>query len=71
MSEERRTDDNYDDHCPECDGTDFDWIDYDPDTKTGRANRERYCYVGDTADLEAALVELKAEFEALCQEEEA
>jgi hypothetical protein len=41
--EQRRTDDNYDDHCPECDGTDFDWIDYDPDTAKGRANREKYC----------------------------
>ena len=43
MSEERRTDDNYDDHCPACDGTDFDWIDYDPDSKEGRANRAKYC----------------------------
>ena len=41
--EDRRTDDNYDDHCPECDGTDFDWIDYDPDSKKGRANRAKYC----------------------------
>ena len=41
--EERRTDDNYDDHCPECDGTEFDWIDYDPDTAKGRKNREKYC----------------------------
>ena len=41
--EQRRTDDNYDDHCPECDGTEFDWIDYDPDSKEGRANREKYC----------------------------
>ena len=42
-SDERRTDDNYDDHCPECDGTEFSWIDYDADTKEGRANREKYC----------------------------
>ena len=42
-SEDRRTDENYDDHCPECDGTDFDWIDYDPMTAKGRANREKYC----------------------------
>ena len=41
--DDRRTDDNYDDHCPECDGTEFDWINYDPDTKEGRANREKYC----------------------------
>jgi len=69
-SEERRTDDNYDDHCPECDGTDFDWIDYDPDTATGRKNREKYCHVGDVADLEADLEDLKAEFEALIAAEE-
>jgi len=41
--DDRRTDDNYDDHCPKCDGTDFDWINYDPDSKEGRANREKYC----------------------------
>jgi hypothetical protein len=41
--EDRRTDDNYDDHCPDCDGTDFDWIDYDPDSKEGRDNRKKYC----------------------------
>jgi len=40
--EDRRTDDNYNDHCPECDGTEFTWIDYDPDTKEGRANRKKY-----------------------------
>ena len=39
---ERRTDDDYNDHCPECDGTEFSWIDYDPDTKEGRANRTKY-----------------------------
>jgi len=66
-SDERRTDDDYNDHCPECDGTEFSWIDYDPDTKEGRANRERYCHTDDVSDLEAALVELKAEFEALCE----
>jgi len=68
--EERRTDDNYDDHCPECDGTDFDWIDYDPDSAKGRKNREKYCHAkSDVADLEAALEELKAEFERLCEED--
>jgi len=41
--EERREDDNYDLHCPNCDGTESSWIDYDPDTKEGRANREKYC----------------------------
>jgi hypothetical protein len=70
-SDDRRTDDNYTDHCPECDGTDVDWIDYDPNTAKGRKNREKYCRPrSDVADLEAALQELKAEFEALCKEEE-
>jgi hypothetical protein len=41
--EDRRTDDDYNDHCPECEGTEFSWIDYDPDTKEGRANRKQYC----------------------------
>lgn len=39
----RVTDDEGDDHCPNCNGTDFSWIDYDPDTKPGRANREKFC----------------------------
>jgi hypothetical protein len=39
----RITDDEFNEHCPECNGTEFGWIDYDPDTKTGRANREKYC----------------------------
>ena len=42
-SEDRVTDDDYNDHCPNCKGTDFSWIDYDPDTKEGRANREKFC----------------------------
>jgi hypothetical protein len=41
--EDRITDDDYNDHCPECKGTEFSWIDYDPDTKEGRANRKKYC----------------------------
>jgi hypothetical protein len=40
---DRITDDDYNDHCPECEGTEFSWIDYDPDTKEGRANRKKYC----------------------------
>ena len=43
MGEDLRTDDDHDDHCPECDGTEFSWIDYDPDSKLGRANRAKYC----------------------------
>jgi hypothetical protein len=42
-SDARRTDDDYNDHCPACDGTEFSWIDYDPDTKEGRDNRAKYC----------------------------
>jgi hypothetical protein len=42
-SEDRIRDEEYDDHCPECNGTDFSWIDYDPDTKEGRANRAKFC----------------------------
>jgi hypothetical protein len=43
MRSDMREDDDYNNHCPECDGTDFDWIDYDPNTKEGRANRKQYC----------------------------
>jgi hypothetical protein len=71
-SEERIDDDNYDSHCPHCNGTDFDWIDYDPDTAKGRKNREKYCLPAlpnmNKADLEAALEEFKEEFERLCEE---
>jgi len=43
MRSDMREDDDYNSHCPECDGTEFTWIDYDPDTKEGRANRKKYC----------------------------
>lgn len=42
-NEERITDDDFNEHCPNCNETEFTWIDYDPDTKQGRANREKYC----------------------------
>ena len=42
-SEDRVEDEEFDSHCPACNGTDFSWIDYDPDTKEGRANREKFC----------------------------
>jgi len=66
LSEERKTDDNYDDHCPKCDGTEFNWIDYDPDTKEGRANRKKYCITQEEekqfiAGLDTALAELAEE----------
>jgi hypothetical protein len=46
---DRITDDDYNDHCPSCEGTEFSWIDYDPDTKEGRANRKKYCKEWDPA----------------------
>jgi len=49
MGSDRVTDDDYNDHCPECEGTEFSWIDYDPDTKEGRANRKKYCKEWDPA----------------------
>jgi hypothetical protein len=45
----RITDAEFNEHCPDCNGTDFDWIDYDPDTKEGRANRAKYCKPWDPA----------------------
>lgn len=36
-------DDEYNDHCPACDATDIDWIDYDIETAKGRKNRAKYC----------------------------
>jgi len=66
----RLDEETYDRHCPECDGKEFIYIDYDPDTKLGRANREKYCRTkNDVKDLEDALEELKAEFERLCAED--
>mgnify|MGYP003344063536 CR=1 FL=1 len=41
--EDRITDDEDNDHCPDCNGTEFSWMDYDPDTAKGRKNREKYC----------------------------
>ena len=40
---ERIEDAEFNDHCPACNGTDFDWIDYDPDSAKGRKNRAKYC----------------------------
>jgi hypothetical protein len=43
MRDQMRVDDDYNSHCPECDGIEFTWIDYDPDSAKGRANRKKYC----------------------------
>jgi hypothetical protein len=48
-SEDRVEDEEFDSHCPACNGTDFSWIDYDPDTKAGRANRAKFCREWDPA----------------------
>jgi hypothetical protein len=69
--EERRTDDDYNDHCPSCDGTEFSWIDYDPDTAKGRKNREKYMtnqsadYLQEAAD--AINLVFKDELDALTE----
>jgi hypothetical protein len=49
MRSDMRQDDDYNNHCPSCDDTDVEWIDYDPDTKEGRANRKKYCKEWDPA----------------------
>jgi len=49
MRDQMRDDDDYNSHCPECDGTDFEWIDYDPDSQEGLANRAKYCKEWDPA----------------------
>ena len=43
MRSDMREDDDYNSHCPSCDGTEFSWVDYDPNTKEGRDNRKKYC----------------------------
>ena len=64
---DRREDEDYNYHCPDCDGTEFTWIDYDPDTAKGRANRDKYCEPTDAkkaefiAGLDAALAEIAKE----------
>ena len=52
---DRIEDEEYNDHCPECNGTDFDWIEYDPDTAKGRKNREKYCKPWDPATALASI----------------
>jgi len=49
MRSDMREDNDYNSHCPECDGTEFNWIDYDPDTAEGRKNRAKYCQAWDPA----------------------
>ena len=58
----RITDDEFNEHCPDCNGTDFSWIDYDPDTKQGRANRAKFCQPWDPVEsLEKIIKEFPVE----------
>ena len=57
MSGDRVTDDDYNDHCPECEGMEFSWIDYNPDTKEGRDNRAKFCREWDPAIAMDRIVE--------------
>jgi hypothetical protein len=44
MADDCRLDEEtWDRHCPNCDGKEFTYIDYDPDSAKGRANRKKYC----------------------------
>lgn len=61
MRSDMREDDDYNSHCPECDGTEFEWIDYDPDSKEGRANRAKYCQEWDPAIAMDRIVESMSE----------
>ena len=63
MGSDRIEDAEFNDHCPECNGTEFSWIEYDPETAKGRKNREKYCITKEEevkfiAGLDNALAEL-------------
>jgi hypothetical protein len=57
MRSDMREDDDYNSHCPSCDGTEFEWIDYDPDTAKGRKNRAKYCKPWDPVDSLNKIIE--------------
>ena len=62
MRDQMREDDEYNSHCPDCDGTEFTCIDYDPDSAKGRANRKKYCKPWDpTLALEKIVKEFTVE----------
>jgi hypothetical protein len=70
-SDDRREDEEYNSHCPECDGTEFTWIDYDPDTARGRANRKKYCQPATPANWDpvAELDKILDDFDHLVADE--
>jgi hypothetical protein len=59
----RQDTDTYDYHCGECDSDRIDWIDYEPDSKKGLANRKKYCRPAVPADWDPV-----AELEKICEE---
>ncbi len=61
----REDKDDYSYHCPECDSTDWDWVEYDPDTAKGRKNRAKYCQPAVPADWDpvAELDKILTDFE--------
>lgn len=71
-----KEDDDYNNFCPECNANDkkLEWLDYDPESKKGLSNRKKYCVpavpTGTVVDLEAALDELKRDYEQLMAEQE-
>jgi len=53
----------WDRHCPECNGKEFTYIDYDPDSAKGRANRKKYCKDWDPAVSLERIIESNPEFQ--------
>jgi hypothetical protein len=52
----------YDYQCPECKSTKLNWLDYDPESKKGLANRKKYCRPWDPVEsLERILVPMGEE----------
>jgi hypothetical protein len=59
-------------HCPVCNSTEYSWIDYDPETKQGRANRSKYCVPATPKDWNpvAELEKIVADFDHLTADKE-
>jgi hypothetical protein len=53
----------WDRHCPECNGKEFTYIDYDPDSAKGRANRKKYCKDWDPAVSLDRIIQSNPEFQ--------
>ena len=64
-------DDTYDYQCGACKSTKLDWIEYDPETKKGQANRKKYCQPAVPADWDpvAELDKILDDFENLVSDE--